>query len=228
MRVPTAQLVAVAGPTVRAIRWTQPALTLGIALGLVLWRADTLNTPTTAVWTVRAAALVVIAGALAVLDDPAAPQVAAVPLPLSWRTAPRILVALTLVTVPVAALAGHSHLPLDGLILEAGAVLALAAAGCLLLARAGILEPSMPVGVGLLLAPAALFLLPDRMTLLAAPGPIWAQSHARWAWLFGLGIITLALALRDPARPCPTATAERWEDSDGHSDDWANQRHVRH
>ena len=209
MRVPTAELVAVAGPTARAIRWTQPALTLSIALGLVLWRADTLNTPAMAVWTVRAAALVVIAGALAVFDDPAAPQVAAVPLPLSWRSAPRFLVALTLVTVPVAALAGHSHLPVGALILEAGAVLTLAAAGCLLLARAGILEPSMPAGVGLLLVPAALFLLPDRMTLLAAPGPIWAQSHARWAWLLGFGITTVAVALRDPARPCPRATVAR-------------------
>lgn len=202
MRVPTAELAAVAGPTVRAIRLTQPALMLGIALALVLWQADTLDTPATAVWTVRAVTLVLIAGALPAFDDPAASQVAASPLPLCWRTAPRILFALAVLSVPVLALAARTQLPVGSLALEAGALLALTAGASLMLARRGILEPSTPVAVGLVLAPAALFLLPQEIGLLVPPGAHWNPAHQRWAILLGLGVLLLALALRDPARSC--------------------------
>lgn len=200
MRVPTAELAAAAGPTARAIRLTQPALMLGIALALVVWQADTLDTPANAVWTVRAATLVLIAGALPAFDDPAGLQLAAVPLPLSWRMAPRILFALAVVTVPVVALAALAQLHLGSLALEAGAVLALATSACLVLARTGILEPSTHVAVGLLLGPAALFPLPERAALLVPPGPLWDPAHGRWAILLGVGVLLLALALRDPAR----------------------------
>ena len=203
MPVPTAELAAAAGPIARGIRLTQPALTLGIALVLVLWQADTLDAPATAVWTVRAAALVIIAGALAAFDDPAAPQIAAVPVALSWRAAPRILFAVVVVTIPVAALASLAHLPVGAMVLEAGALLAVATGACLLLAGTGILEPSTPVAVGLLMAPAALVLLPDELALLVPPGPDWGEAHGRWAILLGLGILTAILALSDPARPTP-------------------------
>jgi hypothetical protein len=196
-------LAAAAGPTARAIRLTQPAVTLGIALVLVLWQADTLDTPATAVWTVRAVGLVLIAGSLSAFDDPAAPQIAAVPVPLSWRAAPRILFASVFVTVPVAALAGLAHLPLGATVLEAGALLAVATGACLLLARTGILEPSTPAAVGLLLAPAALALLPEKLALLVPPELDWSQAHRRWAILLGLGILIAILALSDPARPIP-------------------------
>lgn len=209
MSVPTAELAAAAGPTARAIRLTQPALTLGIALVLVLGQAGTLDAPATAVWTVRAAGLVVVAGALSAFDDPAAPQIAAVPVPLSWRAAPRILFAFVFVTVPVAAFAGLAHLPVGAMVLEAGALLALATGACLLLGRTGILEPSTPVAVGLLLVPAVLVLLPEELALLVPPGPDWGPAHGRWALLLGLGILTGILALSDPAQPHP----RRWHRS---------------
>lgn len=214
MRVPTSELAAAAGPTTRAIRLTQPALMLGIALALVLWQADTLDTPATAVWTVRAVTLVLTAGALPAFDDPSGPQVAAAPLPQSWRVAPRILFALAFVSVPVVALAALAQLPIGSLALEAGALLALAAGTCLMLARRGILEPSTPVAVGLLLAPAALFLLPQWAALLVPPGPLWDPAHERWAILLGAGVLLVALALRDPARSCRRASGRtpppRW------------------
>ena len=203
MTTTTATLAAIPGATVRTIRWTQPAVIAGIALVLTLWQADTLDTPATAVWTVRAAGLVLIAGSLSAFDDPAAPQIAAVPVPLSWRAAPRILFAVVFVTLPVATLAGLTHLPIGAMVLEAGALLALATGACLLLARTGILEPATPAAVGLLLAPAALVLLPENLALLVPPGLDWGQAHGRWAFLLGVGILTVILALSDPARPTP-------------------------
>jgi hypothetical protein len=203
VRTTSAARAAVPGATARTIRWTQPAVLTGIALILILWQADTLDTPATAVWTVRAAGLIFIAGSLSAFDDPAAPQIAAVPVPLSRRAAPRIAFAVVFVTVPVAALAGLANLPVGAMVLEAGALLALATGACLVLARTGILEPSTPVAVGLLLAPAALVLLPEKLALLVPPGPDWDQAHGRWAILLGVGILTSVVALRDPARPAP-------------------------
>ena len=203
MSAPAVGMNTVAGATARAIRWTQPAVMAGIALLLVLWRADTLSAPATAVWTVRAAARVLVAGVLAVYDDAAAAQVAALPVPLSRRTGPRILFASTIVTVPVGALAWFARLPVGAILLEAAALLALVTAACLLLAQAGVLEPSMTAGIGLLLAPAAMYLLPERAALLVAPGPNWAQAHERWAFLLALGTLTVVVAVRDPAQPSP-------------------------
>lgn len=209
MRVPTAELAAAAGPTTRAIRFTQPALMLTIALALVLWQADTLQTPATAVWTVRGAALVLIAGALTAFDDPSGLQVAAAPLPLSWRVAPRILFALAVVSIPLVVLAALAQLPIDSLALEAGALLALATGTCLMLSRRGVHEPSTAVGTALLLVPPALLLLPERAALLVPPGPLWGPAHERWAILLAAGALLLALSLRDPARPAIPRMAQR-------------------
>lgn len=201
MRTPAAEVaVAVVGPTARAIRWTVPAIMAGVALALVRWKYDTFTVPLTALTVVRVVVLLLIVGTLAVFDDPAALQVASAPVPLSWRMAPRILFALGIVLVPVALLATIAGVPPGAVSLEAGALLALATAACLLLARGGILEPSLPVAVGLLLAPPALFLLPERLALIVEAGPNWAPAHARWGILLGLGLALTALAVRDPAR----------------------------
>lgn len=145
-------------------------------------------------------ALVLVAGALVVFDDPGSSQVAAAPLSLLLRTVPRLLFAVLIAVVPIAALAHFAGVPVVALTLEAGALLAVATAACLLLMRRDVVEPSLPVGASLFLAAPALLLLPDRISLLVPLGPNWAPSHLRWACLLGVGLGLTALALRDPSR----------------------------
>jgi hypothetical protein len=198
--VPARELAALVGPSGRGIRWTVPVTMTVIALALVLRHLLVAGADaSSALWTVRSAALLLVIGALVAFDDPAATQVAASPLPLCWRTAPRLLFSTALVLTLVAGFASLLGAPGGDLTLEAGSLLSVGAAACLTLARTGAAEPSLPVSAGLLLLAPALQLLPDRIALLVPPGELWTRSHLHWTLLLGVALVVLAVALRDPA-----------------------------
>jgi hypothetical protein len=193
-------LVVLAAPTLRAVRWDVPATAAALVVGLLVWKHGLLQSTEQALWLVRTVALLLTVGALPLLDDPAARQVAAVPVPLAWRSAIRLAAFLALVFAPVSALAAWSHLPVGGLLLETSAVVALSCAVSALTTRSTEhSEPSMVVSLGLLPLPAVLTLLPPSAALLVPEGAMWEPAHRRWAVLLAVGLVALVLALRDPA-----------------------------
>jgi hypothetical protein len=194
------QLLALVGPTLRAVRWEVPASAVTLLIVVLFWKHMELRSPVSALWVVRGGALLLTLGALPLLDDPAARQVAAVPLPFAWRSAIRLAGLFVMVFAPVAALAAWSHLPIGGLLLETAAVVALSCAASVLMTRSTEhSESSTVVSFGLFPLPAVLTLLPPSAALLVQQGEQWDSAHRRWAVLLALGLGTLVLALRDPA-----------------------------
>jgi hypothetical protein len=203
MRVPLGQLAALVPPIVRAVRWDVPASACALVIGLLLWKHTRLQSPASALWLVRGAALLLTLGALPLLDDPAARQVAAVPLPLAMRSAIRLAGFVPLVFAPVTALALWSQLPVRGLLLETSTIVLLSCAASVVITRStDHSEPSTLVSLGLLPLPAVLVLLPQSTALVVPEGEQWVSAHQRWAGLLALGIVALTFALRDPAARC--------------------------
>jgi fluoroquinolone transport system permease protein len=204
------QLTALVGATLRAVRWDVTATAGGLVVGLLLWKHAQLQQPASALWLVRGTALLLTLGALPLLDDAAARQVAAVPLPLAWRSAIRLAGFVALVFVPVSALAAGSGLPVAGLLLETAAIVLLSCAASLLMTRlTEHPEPSTIVSLGLLPLPGVLTLLPASVAMLVPEGPEWNAAHQRWAALVAIGVVVLALSLRDPSARAPGRRSRR-------------------
>jgi hypothetical protein len=194
------QLVTLLGPTLRAIRWEVSATAGALTVLLLTWKHEQLQSPGSGLALVRAAALLLILGALPLLDDPAARQVAALPVPLAVRCAIRLAGFAVLVFAPVAALAASSNLPIGALMVETTAIVALACSASIVLTRAtDHSEPSSIVSVALLPLPAVLGMLPAAVALVVPQGPQWTGAHQRWSILAAVGLAALAFALRDPA-----------------------------
>jgi hypothetical protein len=208
------QLAVAVRPTLRGVRWELPATAGSLVVLLLFWKHAELESPASGLWLVRGSALLLTLGALALLDDPAARQVAAVPLPLAWRSTIRLTSFVTIVFVPVIWLAAWANLSVTGLLLETSTIVAASCAASLAMTRASEhSEPSTIVSIGLLPLPGVLALLPRSAALLVPPGGQWTAAHQRWAVLCTLAAVALALALRDPAarmsiprgRPSPSA-----------------------
>ena len=112
--------------TARAVRWTVPLAAFGLVVVLLVWRRLDLATESGALGLSRVIGVLLVVGVLPLLDDPAARQVAAVPLPLWVREAPRLITMVVLVLVPVWVLALETGLPTAAVLLETGCILALA------------------------------------------------------------------------------------------------------
>jgi len=148
-------------------------------------------------------ALIALAGATAfVLDEPAAAAVAAVPVPLSHRTAVRLLA----VALPSGVWAGgvaaltlrHPAAPVRGLLVEGVGVLAVALAGAALLRLAGRDEPGELVAsvLGAALLAVLLFDPPPHSVPLFPAASGWAASTLLWAGLAtGAGIVVAAASI---------------------------------
>jgi len=151
-------------------------------------------------------------GAAFLLDDDAAATVGATPTSLGRRRLLRVALALP----PLAAVWAGSlwyATSADGawfgpdtraaLSLQLGAMLALTLAASAIALRVmpeeqgGWTGAVVPVAVlGAALA------LPERWTLLAAPGDgAWSVAQQRWAVLLAIGVLTLVWASREPAAP---------------------------
>ncbi len=184
----------------RSIRWDAPAIAAGLVLVILVWQRDDLTGTTVALAVTRAVGVILVVGFLALLDDVAFSQVAAVPAPLYSRELPQLAAMTVLVLGPVLALAWAADLPWRGLALEIAALLALGAAMVLVLrTRTGHLEPSLSVSVVLLVLTGAFSAVPSRYQMWVQPGPEWSDAHRRWAALLVVSLAAGTYALRDPA-----------------------------
>lgn len=186
--------------TLRGLRWDLPATGVVLVMALLAWRHDSLQSRPTALWIVRTMALVLTLAALPFFDDPAARQIASVPIALARRSAVRLGVAALFVLAPVIAFALWAGLPTRAVLIESGALLVLAAGASFVVSRTtDTTEPSAVVSIAVLPLPAMLTMLPERIALLVPEGPHWSDAHQRWSWVLGAGVLLLAASLRDPA-----------------------------
>ena len=177
-----------------------PLTAVSLALAVAVWKRSSLATPEGALGTVRAMALILVVGSLALLDDPSARQVSAVPLPLAWRALLRLAGAGILALGPVFGIGVWTGPAMPGVLVEAATVLVWACCGCLALDRTvGQLEPSFQVSAGVLLVAPALLALPASAALLVPLGPAWHAAHVRWLLLLAAGVLATTYLLRDPA-----------------------------
>jgi hypothetical protein len=200
------QLRALAPALLRAVRWQPVAGSAAASALLIWWRWDELALPANALWLLRTVAALLAVGVAFALDDPTRPTLAAVPTPLRWRVAVRLLcvgvpaalvwlIAVVTAEWQVDGTVAQWALTLEALTLAA---VALALAGGLARWRGSadpgtVVAPTM-LGLGLLVPQ-----LPGRFALSVGPGPDWAAAHIRWSVLLGVAWFVLALSLRDPA-----------------------------
>lgn len=205
-RTRAAQLRQLAVPLVRAVRWQPVPVAAAMASALLWWQDDRIADPTHAVWMLRAVALLLAAGAAFALDDRTRSLLGAVPTPLWWRAAVRLLVVgapaalVWLISLSWAEARSAGSLPAAGLSLEALALAAVvtAIAGGLARWRA-VPDPGTVAAPVLLAAGFLLPQLPEPVGLAVLPGPGWDAAHLRWSVLLATAAGVLAVSLRDPA-----------------------------
>jgi hypothetical protein len=192
----------------RSLRW-QPALgALVLTAALLAWALPDLVTPDGAVVLLRFIAVLLAVGAAFAFDDAALQLVSAVPLSLAQRLSLRAAV-ITLATVPAwcvavvltsQALATMPDGLISGVTLEFGCLQVIGMAIAASVMRcAGIPEPGIFAGPGLIGLMMGLMLLPARWQLLGMLGPNWSAAHRRWTCLLIIAVAVLILAARDPA-----------------------------
>lgn len=201
-------LRALMRPTARSLPWAVPAAAAGLALGVVA-AAIMRRAPDAfeGVHLIRRAGLFVVAGLPVLMDDSAAPTIAASPVPLRVRRGMRLAMAVcaaiagwTAVTMLVS-LRMTGSLPLWWLLFETLTTLAVGVAVALVAtARWGSGGPAGAVALVVLsfLMP----LIPTRFSLTTGmPGDgAWAAAHARWAVVLVASCAVIALLCMDPAR----------------------------
>lgn len=214
--MPMRLALALARPTVRAVRWTPVALCLATGLTiLVLGLSPETIPPKELLLWLRVAT---VFGALSVaflLDDPAESTTQAVAVPRWYRrtvrialVAPVIALYWALMLVIPATMAPTMPVHVAGLLLEAAAMAAMT------LALSSVCGRWVPEGMGgvaaapgLLLAMMLAASLPDSVALLDAPGHLsWPGSRYRWAAVLVLSAIALVLTSQDTARRTPLRT----------------------
>jgi hypothetical protein len=154
---------------------------------------------TSGILPLRVVGLILVLGSGFALDDAAAPTLQASPYPLARRLWLRIG-SVTAVVVPLwtVVLAPAARSLALGLMVELLAALAVVWATAAWGRRRGLDEPGIataPVLLGLVFLGA----VHTRVALLVGPGPQWLAAHLRWAAVLGVGVVLLALAMRDPA-----------------------------
>lgn len=201
-----AQLRALAAPLVRAVHWQPVPVAAAMASALLWWQDDRMADPTRAVWMLRAVALLLAVGVAFALDDRTRSLLGAVPTPLWWRAAVRLLVVgapaalVWLISLSWVGARSAGALPAAALSLEALTLAAVvtALAGGLARWRAvpdpGTVAAPVLLAVGLLLPQ-----LPEHVGLAVLPGPGWDAAHVRWSVLLAAAAVVLAVSLRDPA-----------------------------
>lgn len=184
------------------LRWQPAAGAVVLGMAVVLRAPDQIWKE--AVWSLRVMALLLALGAVFALDDAAADVVAAVPLPLSWRTGLRVAAAL-LWTLPgwtSALLVAGPYLSGEWVLwstLELAALLACGLALAAFLAGRGVAEPGVLAAPGLAVCWLGLYAQPAPLALFTLREQDWLAAHLRWAVVLGLAAAALAALSRDPA-----------------------------
>jgi hypothetical protein len=166
-----------------------------------------------AIQVLRGVGVLLAAGWLATMDDPAGEVAAGSPYPRAMRSLARMLAGLAVV-VPVWLLAAATAqwrlaaTPVLGLAVEAAALCAAGVAiGAGLRAWTGQHSPSYLAVIGLLATALSTGMLPRGWTMVQEQiwGPPWQAAQLRWAALLLVAVGVLVLALRDPLHRAPAA-----------------------
>jgi hypothetical protein len=190
----------------RLLRWRPFVVAFATASGLIGWKYGEVQSPEGGVWLFRFVVLVLVVGAVFLLDDASSNVTAPSPTPLRIRSGVRLVVAglSLLCSCGVAYLVLATATPLSrelaGLALEATSIAAVAGASSLALARwRGIPEPGQFAGLCALGAMFAAHLIGVRWPMLALPGADWNAAHYRWFAVLGLAVLVIVICLRDLA-----------------------------
>jgi hypothetical protein len=187
------------GALSRAIRWEPAAGGCAAAAVLLAWRHDT----TGSVDLLRGILLLVVLGAVFVVDDPGTRVVEAVPVPWHFRLTVRIVVALLIVGCAGTALGAFLVDDVQigaGVGLEGVTILAVGLAVAAVAVRyAGVDEPGVGVAPTVLGFVVALAFVPSRWALMVPAGPQWSAAHLRWALVLVIAAAVIVAAARDPA-----------------------------
>lgn len=156
---------------------------------------------------IRRAALFAVAGFPILMDDPAAPTIAASPVTM-WARRSLRLAASTIAAIvgwgaliTLVSLRSTGVLPLWWLLFETLTMMAIGvAAGLVAGGRAG--QGGVSGAAALITFSFAVPLVPARWSLTAgAPGdPVWAAAHARWGVVLVASCVMIAALSADPAR----------------------------
>lgn len=186
-------------PTARAVEWMAPLGSAAVSLGVVGYAAvRSGGAPDAGSLTpLRLAMVALAAGAATAVDDPAAPTLAASPLPLGARRALQLgLVATAWLLAWAAALGAASWLPSRA----PAAQLTLEAVGWLAIGLAvAVRFGSTASAPALLVLVVLVGRLPDRVALLTA-GDRWSALQLRWVGIVLAAVTIVAWSSRDPAR----------------------------
>jgi hypothetical protein len=216
MSVRTAQAVTLWQATIRSVGWPPALAAVLVVTGLTVWWRGAFDALGSAVTIVRVAAVLLALGAGFVLDDAAAPSVAASPTPLWWRRMIRYGIAAVFVLPAWATLIGYAYqrqpeVPAARLTLEltvlviCGLATAGAAARWFDTNHPGTTAALSVLGFVLLAA-----YLPPRFGLFASPGSsAWGPSALRWAGVLAVLLAVLVASSHDPARPSPRRALRR-------------------
>lgn len=189
------------------MRWQPLAVVTATLLGVLAWRAHSVDTVNAAMDLLRLVTVPLAGAAVFVLDDSALKLVSATPMSWARRLSLRVAVGsgwATLVwLVVLMVVAAHVTMPIHavaGVALESAALVtvgqSVAAIG---LRWADTDEPGV-LGCGAVVATAVgLLFLSRRVEFYGPTGPGWADAHERWAALLGVAVLTLAVAATDPA-----------------------------
>jgi hypothetical protein len=218
--------LVLAGTLPRTTRWPPVLAGWLMAAAVLTWKAGDVRDAGGAVILLRVVAVLLATSVVALADDAAANQLAAVPVQLAWRYGARCGLAVLAVAIPWAGALLWVR-PGDlaaALSLECAALttFALAVAGSV--ARwSGARDASVAAGPAVFAAAILASVLPSNWALYAAPGDGWAATHLRWASVLAGALALLVPTVRDPAqrhrsrdprRRHPRAPAQTLDQSD--------------
>jgi hypothetical protein len=204
--------LAAAGTLPRTLRW-QPVLVGWILAAAVLaWKAPELSTVAGRITLLRVVAVLLVVGAVNLVDDDAANVLAAAPVPLAWRGGTRMTLAAAAVAVPWSAALLWLRPGPDAaaVTLECAALTAFGLAVAAGTARwSEAREAGLAAAPAVLASSAAAAALPSRWAMFPLPDGPWRDAHLRWAVVLAAALILLLLTLRDPANARPPSTLNR-------------------
>jgi hypothetical protein len=222
--------LVLAGALPRTTRWPPVLAGWLMAAGVLAWKADDVRDAGGEVTLLRVVAVLLATSVVALSDDAAANQLAAVPVQRAWRYGVRCGLAALAVAVPWAGalLWARPGGLAAALSLECAALTAFALAVAGGVARwSGARDASVVAGPAVFGAAILALVLPNGWALYAMPGDGWAAAHLRWACVLAGALALLVPAVCDPAqrrwsrdrwRRHPRAPAETLDRSDAPRD----------
>ena len=190
----------------RLLRWQPIVGAALLVMAVVWWKYDLITSSNAAVWLLRFVGLVLVAGAVFLLDDASSNVTNSSPTTEALRSGLRLIlmgavvfVGLSIVLVVLAQRVGVGGW-WWGVTLEVAAMFWVGAAFSLTMQRSrGMTEPGQFAGMAVLAGLFIANIVGARWPMLVVPGPEWAPAHLRWVAILLLAVLIATRQLRDPA-----------------------------